>query len=105
MLVESVTVRGPGGAPGPLLLEPVPPQPVAKAEATSTAASVLPSRNRNDFMPQPSTSDSSWSSSSRARSILARAYRRQYSCCNTLSQRLPISAFREQSLDFANHNT
>ena len=47
VLVESDTVSGPGGVPGPLMLDPAPPQPVVKTEAASTAASVQLSRNRN----------------------------------------------------------
>jgi hypothetical protein len=50
VLVESDAVSGPGGVPGPLLLDPPPPQPVVKTEPTSTAASVPLARNRNGFM-------------------------------------------------------
>jgi hypothetical protein len=47
VLVESDTVSGPGGVPGPLMLDPVPPQPVVKIEAASMAVSVQLLRNRN----------------------------------------------------------
>ena len=48
MLEESDTERGPGGGGG-VLVDP-PPQPVAKAEAASTAKCIALSRNRWRFM-------------------------------------------------------